>query len=44
MLAEKGIRVLARDSDLMRIVFHRDITDEMLAEAIEGFKQVLIPT
>lgn len=41
MLAEKGLRVLAQGTDLMRVVFHRDISDEMLDEAIETFKQVM---
>jgi threonine aldolase len=40
-LAEKDLRVNPPANGRLRVVFHRDIDDEGLANAIEAFKQVL---
>lgn len=43
-LAERGILALAHGPDRVRVVFHRDIDDRGLDQAIESFKQVLCGT
>ncbi len=40
-LAECGVRVNPPRAGWLRVVFHRDISDEMLETAIEAFKQAL---
>jgi threonine aldolase len=40
-LAELGVRVNANDRGYLRAVFHRDITDADLEQAVEAFKKVL---
>jgi threonine aldolase len=42
-LREQGVLVLAHGADRVRAVFHRDVTDEHLARAIEVFKKNLAP-
>lgn len=41
-LAEKGIKVLPHGATHIRVVFHRDLQDVDVEEAIAGFQQVLI--
>ena len=41
LLADRGVDILTHGPDLVRVVFHRDINDAALEQAIELFKQVL---
>lgn len=40
-LEQQGVRVLPHGSDKIRVVFHRDINDEALEQALDIFKQTL---
>lgn len=40
-LYQRGVRVLPRDPEHLRVMFHRDITDEGLTNAIAAFREVL---
>ena len=40
-LAQQGVLALPHGSNKIRVVFHRDIDDEALEQALEIFKQTL---
>ena len=40
-LAQRGVLVLPHGSDRIRVVFHRDINDEAVEQALEAFRQTL---
>jgi threonine aldolase len=39
-LAARGLQVLARDRTSLRIVMHRDITDDCVEALVDGFREV----
>ena len=42
-LVQEGVRTLPHGTDQVRVMFHRDVTDEGLAHAIATFQKVLRP-